>query len=73
VYICDTRDALPTPWGTQMWFPNRKHQKSKELGLPQLWGTITLRTDLQLRWGPKQSCSLHRQLSNGMWMPSIDK
>jgi hypothetical protein len=24
--------ALPTPWGTQMWVPNRKQWKSKESG-----------------------------------------
>jgi hypothetical protein len=25
-------DALPTPWGTQMWIPNWKQQKDKESG-----------------------------------------
>jgi hypothetical protein len=26
-------DALPTPWGTQMWIPNRKQRKSKSQGM----------------------------------------
>jgi hypothetical protein len=41
--------------------------KFSKLGNPQLWGPITLCVDLQLRWGLKQSCSPHRDLSNGMW------
>jgi len=36
------------------------------LGFPWLWGAITLRADLQWRWGLKQSCSPCRELSNGM-------
>ncbi len=40
--------------------------KSPELGLPQLWSPITLRADLRLRCGLKQSCSSHREISNGM-------
>jgi hypothetical protein len=39
--IVDESDALPTPWGTQMWIPNRKQWKSKESGhapwLVALW------------------------------------
>jgi hypothetical protein len=31
--------------------------KFPKLGLPQLWGLITLCENLQLRWGLKQSCS----------------
>jgi len=40
--------------------------KLPRLGLPQLWGAITLCTDLWLRWGMKQSCSPRQGLSNGM-------
>jgi len=40
--------------------------KSLRLGLPQLWGIVTLRANLGLRWGLKQSYSPHRELSNGM-------
>jgi len=40
--------------------------KSPRLGLPHLWGAITLHEDLGLRWGLKQSCSFCRELSNSM-------
>jgi len=40
--------------------------KSRQLGLPRFWSPITLRADLRLRCGLKQSCSFHRELSNGM-------
>jgi hypothetical protein len=40
--------------------------KLPRLGLPRLRGAITLRTDLWWKWGLKQSCSLHQELSNGM-------
>jgi len=40
--------------------------KLPRLGLPQLWGTITLRVDLWLKWGLKQSCSPSREFSNSM-------
>jgi hypothetical protein len=33
--------------------------KFPKLRLPQLWGPTTLCVDLWLRWGLKQSCSLH--------------
>jgi len=36
------------------------------LGLSRLWGAITLHANLWLRWGLKQSCSPHWELSNGM-------
>jgi len=39
--------------------------KLPKLGLPQLWGAITLRENW-LRWGLKQSCSPHQELSYGM-------
>jgi hypothetical protein len=46
--------------------------KFPKLGVPRLWGPITLSIDLRLRWGQKQSCSPHLELSNGMlhatWM-----
>jgi hypothetical protein len=40
--------------------------KLPKLGLPRFWGPITLCADFWLRWGLKQSCSLHRELSNNM-------
>jgi hypothetical protein len=40
--------------------------KFPQLGLPQLWGSITLRADLWLRWGPKHNYSPRRKLSNTM-------
>jgi hypothetical protein len=40
--------------------------KFPELGLPQLWGPITLCENLRLQWGLKQSCSPCWKLSNGM-------
>ncbi len=40
--------------------------KFPHLGLPLLWAPITLRVDLWLQWGLKQSCSPCRELSNGM-------
>ncbi len=40
--------------------------KLPTLGLPQLWGPITLCADIRSRWCLKKSCSPHRELSNGM-------
>ncbi len=40
--------------------------KSCQWGLPGLWSPITLRADLGSKCGLKQSCSSHRELSNGM-------
>ncbi len=40
--------------------------KLPKLGLPWLWGPITLRVDLKLRWSLKQSCSPCREIFNGM-------
>jgi len=40
--------------------------KFSQLGLPQLWRPIILRTYLWLKWGLKQSCSPHWKPSNGM-------
>ncbi len=37
------------------------------MGLPQLWGSITLCAHLRLKWGLKKSCNLHRELFNNMW------
>ncbi len=39
--------------------------KFSQLGLPRLWGPITLCADIQLRWGLKQSCSPRWELFNG--------
>jgi hypothetical protein len=41
--------------------------KSCQLGFSGLWGRITSCAKLWLRSGLKQSCSSHRELSNGMW------
>jgi hypothetical protein len=59
------------PWGphpngilsqdSQMGVP-----KLPRLGLSRLWGALTLRVDLRFKWGLKHSCSLRRDLSNGM-------
>jgi hypothetical protein len=40
--------------------------KFSQLGLLQLWGAITLRANLQLRWGLKQSCSPYQEFSNNI-------
>jgi len=39
---------------------------SPKLGLLRLWGPITSSENLWLKWGPKQSCSPHQELSNDM-------
>ncbi len=41
--------------------------KFPKLGLPQLWGTITLCENLQLRWDLKQSCSPRQELFKCMF------
>jgi hypothetical protein len=40
--------------------------KLPKLGLPWLWGPITFRVDLALRWGLKQSCNPCQKVSNGV-------
>ncbi len=40
--------------------------KFPPFGLLQLWEPITLRANLRLRWGLKQSCIPCQELSNGM-------
>ncbi len=40
--------------------------KFPQLGLSQLWGCITSRVDLWLRWGLNQSCSPCREIFNSM-------
>jgi hypothetical protein len=40
--------------------------KLPRLGLPRLWGAITLCADLWLRWGLKQNYSPHWELFNGI-------
>jgi hypothetical protein len=47
--------------------PNVILSKFPKLGLPWLWGPITLCADLQLRWGLKQSYGPCQGLSNSMW------
>jgi hypothetical protein len=41
--------------------------KFSKLGLTQLWGPITLCSNLWLKWGLKKSYSPCRELSNDMW------
>jgi hypothetical protein len=41
--------------------------KFSKLGLPRFWRPITFCSHLQLRWGLRQSCSPHRELSKYMW------
>jgi hypothetical protein len=41
--------------------------KSRHPGLPRLWTPVTLRADLGLKCGLKQSCSSRQELSNDMW------
>jgi hypothetical protein len=63
-----------SPWGphpngilsrdSQVGVPKFSQLGLPQLGLPQLWGPITLRADLQLQWGLKQSYSLHWEISN---------
>jgi len=59
------------PWGPHPnGFLSRDSQvgvsKLSSLGLPQIWGAITLRANLQWRWGRKQSCSTCQEISNDM-------
>jgi hypothetical protein len=41
--------------------------KSRQQGLPRLWGRITSSADLRSQCDLKQSCSPRRELSNDMW------
>ncbi len=41
--------------------------KFPKLKLPRLWGPMTLRAHLRLKWGLKQSCNPHQELFNSMW------
>jgi len=56
----------PHPNGFLSWDSQVGVLKLPRLGLPQLWSAITLRADLWWRWGLKQSCISHRELSNTM-------
>jgi hypothetical protein len=49
------------PWDSRVGVP-----KSRQLGLPGLWGRITSCAELRLQRGLKQSCRPSRELSNGM-------
>jgi hypothetical protein len=40
--------------------------KFSKLGLPQLWGPVTLCADLWLKWGLKQSCNPCQELFNNI-------
>jgi hypothetical protein len=53
---------------TQMSFcPKTPKLEVPKMGLVRLWRPITSCVNLQLRWSPKQNCSIHRELSNDMW------
>jgi hypothetical protein len=41
--------------------------KFSKLGLPRLWGPITLCAELRLKCGLKQNCSSRQNLFNSMW------
>jgi hypothetical protein len=56
----------PHPNGFLSWDSQVKVSKLPRLGLPQLWGPITLQVDFRWRWGLKQSCSLRWDLSSGI-------
>jgi hypothetical protein len=55
----------PHPNGILSWDSQMGISKFPKLGLPWLWGPITLCVDLRLGWGLKQSCSPYWELSNG--------
>ncbi len=63
---------LPTyPWDPQpndILFLDSQMGVSKfpKLGIPWLWGPITLCANLWLKWGLKQSCSPRQEISKGM-------
>jgi len=57
----------PHPNGILSHDSQMKVPKLLKLGFSQLWGPITLRVDLWLRWGLKQIYSLHQELSNNTW------
>jgi len=52
---------------TQMSFCLVRIPKFPKLKLLRLWRLITSFANLWFRWGLKQSCNLHRKLSNSMW------
>jgi hypothetical protein len=55
--------SLPgLPWDSHAGVP-----KSRQLGLPGLWGRRTSCAKLRSQCSLKQSCSSCRKLSNGMW------
>jgi len=56
----------PHPNGILSWNSQMRVPKFPKLGLPQLWGPITLFANLRLRWGLKQSFSPCQKLFNGM-------
>ncbi len=60
------------PWGLH---PNVILSQDSQFGSPKIpkirsiaaLGPITFCINLWLKWGLKQSCSHHQELSNGMW------
>jgi hypothetical protein len=57
----------PHPNGILSWDSQVGVSEFPQLELPQLWGPITLRADLWLQWGLKQSYSPCWELCNGMF------
>jgi hypothetical protein len=64
IFCTSPRDPHPNDFLS--WDSQAGVLESLRLGLLRLWGAITLRADLGLRWSLKQSCSLRRELSNDM-------
>ncbi len=70
----DLRKPPPSPYSILCASPWGQHPngillgvpKFPKLGLLRLWGPITFCVHLWLRWGLKQSCNPHWELSNGM-------
>jgi hypothetical protein len=62
---------------TQMSFclgtPKLGIPKFSKLDLSQLWKPVILCLDLRLKWGLKQTCNPHEELSNGMWHATYTK
>jgi hypothetical protein len=55
------------PWDpTSKWHFILGLPKFPKLRFLRLWGPITLCANLWLRWGLKQSCRPHREISNGV-------
>jgi len=65
IILCDSPQS-PHPNGSFSWDSRAVVPKSRQMGLLQLWSTITLQADLWSRYGLKQSCSSLQDLSSAM-------